>query len=193
VLDDIFCRSSNEELEVKYVSLLEYGGRICNTNYAFKWHLVFWVTIGSNTNLHLTLIYLFSVVKTNQKFTTCNRLDLWTLGFWPIVLKIHPGHYCFLCSPRSILCLEPQTGPPQQHFVAPTPFFFFLFFYNPQRTNNQAPIQQLTMQTSFFLPSGRGVGTRVRDELLHDTLLCVCVCVFAMCMSSTQQTLCSCH
>jgi hypothetical protein len=24
---------------------------------------VFWVTIGSNTNLHLTLIYIFSVVK----------------------------------------------------------------------------------------------------------------------------------
>jgi hypothetical protein len=61
VLDDIFCRSSNEELEVEYVSLIEYGGRICNTNCTFKWHLVFWVTIGSNTNLHLTLIYLFSV------------------------------------------------------------------------------------------------------------------------------------
>jgi hypothetical protein len=33
-----------------------------NTNCTFKWHLVFWVTIGSNTNLHLTLINLFSVV-----------------------------------------------------------------------------------------------------------------------------------
>jgi hypothetical protein len=32
-----------------------------NTNCTFKWHLVFWVTIGSNTNLHLALINLFSV------------------------------------------------------------------------------------------------------------------------------------
>jgi hypothetical protein len=36
VLDNIFGRSSNEELEVEYVSLIEYGGRICNTNYTFK-------------------------------------------------------------------------------------------------------------------------------------------------------------
>ena len=34
-----------------------------NTDCTFKWHLVFWVTIGSITNLHLTLIYLFSVVQ----------------------------------------------------------------------------------------------------------------------------------
>jgi hypothetical protein len=42
-----------------------------NANYTFKWHLVFWVTIGSNTNLHLTLIYLFSVlVKTFEMYTS---------------------------------------------------------------------------------------------------------------------------
>ena len=33
-----------------------------NTNCTFKWHLVFWVTIGSYANLHLTLISLISVV-----------------------------------------------------------------------------------------------------------------------------------
>lgn len=107
------------------------------------------------------------------------------------MLKIHPGHYCFLCSPRSILCLEPQTGPPQQHFVAPTPFFFFLFFYNPQRTNNQAPIQQLTMQTSFFLPSGRGVGTHVCGMSFCMTHFCVCVCVFLQCACLPHNKLCA--
>ena len=28
---------------------------------------MFWVTIGSNTNLHLTLIYIFSVVRKGGK------------------------------------------------------------------------------------------------------------------------------
>jgi hypothetical protein len=29
-----------------------------NTNCTFKWHLVYWITIGSNTNRHLTIINL---------------------------------------------------------------------------------------------------------------------------------------
>jgi len=40
---------------------------------------VFWVTIGSNTNLHLTLINLFSVVenmvKKPQLFSHCGSFD----------------------------------------------------------------------------------------------------------------------
>ena len=32
-------------------------------------------------------------VKKNRKITTCNRLDLETLGFWLIMPKILPGHW----------------------------------------------------------------------------------------------------
>ena len=63
MLDDIFCRSSDEELEVEYVSLIEKVICYLYTNCTFKWHSVFWVTIDSNTNLHLTLIYLFNVAR----------------------------------------------------------------------------------------------------------------------------------
>ena len=31
--------------------------------------------------------------KKNRKMTTCNRLDLETLGFWPILSKKSPGHW----------------------------------------------------------------------------------------------------
>ena len=70
VLDDIFCRSSNEELE-------EYDRNMLGIlTLTFKRHLVLWVTIASNTNLHLKLIYVFSVICSNH-----HVVDL-ILGFW---------------------------------------------------------------------------------------------------------------
>jgi hypothetical protein len=32
-------------------------------------------------------------MRKKQKITTCNQLDLETLGFWPIMLKNLPSHY----------------------------------------------------------------------------------------------------
>ena len=36
-------------------------------------------------------VYL-KLIKKSWKMSTCNRLDLEILGFWPIMSKIHPGH-----------------------------------------------------------------------------------------------------